>query len=157
MKRHYLGLALLLASLVAAPAHSQPAADAKPYVPDLGDLMGASQLRHFKLWFAGRSQNWELARYEIEQIRKSFEAAANAYPKSGDADIAGMMKTDGYAPLDAVKSAVDARSSAKFGVEFDKLTQACNACHRATHFGFIQVQVPTASPFSNQSFVPPPK
>ena len=67
-----------------------------------------------------------------------------------------MMKTDGYATLDAVKAAVEARSSSKFGVEFDKLTQACNACHRATHFGFIKIQVPTASPFSDQSFVPPP-
>ena len=157
MKGHYLGLALLLAPVIATPALSQPAADAKPYVPDLGDFMGATQLRHFKLWFAGRSQNWELARYEIEQIRKSFEAAATYYPKSGDADNAGMIKADGYAPLDAVKSAVEARSSSKFGAEFDKLTQACNACHRATHFGFIQVQVPTASPFSNQTFVPPPK
>ena len=83
MKRHLLGLALLLAPLVAAPAHSQQASDAKAsdakasdakaYVPDLGDFMGATQLRHFKLWFAGRSQNWDLARYEIEQIRKSYE------------------------------------------------------------------------------------
>ena len=157
MKRHYLGLALLLAPLIAAPAHSQPAAEAKPYVPDLGDFMGDSQLRHFKLWFAGRSQNWELALYEIEQIRKSFENAAIYYPRSGDADNAGLIKSEGYAPLDAVKSAVEARSSARFGVEFDKLTRACNQCHRETHFGFIQVQVPTASPFSNQTFVPPPK
>jgi hypothetical protein len=157
MKRHHLGLALLLAPLIATPALSQPAAETKPYVPDLADVMGAAQLRHFKLWFAGRSQNWELARYEIEQIRNSFEAAANDYPKSGDADIAGLIKTDGYPALDAVKSAVEARSNAKFAAEFDKLTQACNGCHRATHFGFIQIQVPTASPFSNQSFVPQPK
>ncbi len=157
MKRHLIGLALLLAPLIATPALSQLAAGAKPYVQDLGDLMGATQLRHFKLWFAGRSQNWELARYEIEQIRESFDAAAAYYPKSGDADNAGMIKTDGYAPLDAVKSAVEARSNAKFGAEFDKLTQACNACHRATHFGFIEIQVPTASPFSNQTFVPQPK
>jgi hypothetical protein len=157
MKLQRLVLALLLAPLIATPALSQPAADVKPYVPDLGDLMGAAQLRHFKLWFAGRSQNWELARYEIEQIRKSLDAAANDYPKLGDADIAGLIKTDGYPALDAVKSAVEARSNAKFGAEFDRLTQACNACHRATHFAFIQIQVPTSSPFSNQSFVPPPK
>ncbi|MGO4871618.1 MAG: hypothetical protein ACLPGW_13575 [Roseiarcus sp.] len=156
MKRHYVGLALLLAPLVAAPAHSQTAAEAKPYVPDLGDLMSATQLRHFKLWFAGRSQNWELARYEIEEIRKSFEVAANYYPKLGDIDTASMFKTDGYATLDALDAAVEARSNAKFGAEFDKLTQACNACHRATHFGFIQIQVPTASPFSDQSFIPQP-
>lgn len=157
MKRHLLGVAMLAAAVLAAPAHGQQAADTKPYTPDLGDFMGATQLRHFKLWFAGRSQNWDLARYEIEQIRKSFQAAASAYPTLGDADVAGLIKTDGYGPLDSMKAAVDAHSAAKFGAEFDKLTQACNACHRATHVGFIQIQVPTASPFSNQTFVPAPK
>jgi hypothetical protein len=157
MKLRHLVLALLLALLIATPTQSQPAAGGKAYVPDLGDIMGAAQFRHFKLWFAGRSQNWELARYEIEQIRRSFEAAANYYPRLEDADLAAKFKVDGYAALDALKSAVEARSNAKFGAEFDTLTQACNACHRATHFAFIQIQVPTASPFSNQSFVPPPK
>ncbi len=157
MKLQHLVLALLTAPLIATPTLSQPAADGKAYVPDLGDFMGAAQLRHFKLWFAGRSQNWELARYEIEQIRKSFEAAANDYPKLGDADAAAMFKTDGYATLDPLTSAVEARSNAKFGAEFDKLTQACNARHRATHFAFIQIQAPTSSPFSNQSFVAQPK
>jgi hypothetical protein len=156
MKLQRLVIALLLAPLLATPALSQPAADGKAYVPDLGDIMGAAQLRHFKLWFAGRSQNWELARYEIKQIRRSFEAAANDYSRLGDADIAGLIKTDGYPALDAVQSAVEARSNAKFGAEFDRLTQACNACHRAAHFAFIQIQVPTSSPFSNQSFLPPP-
>jgi hypothetical protein len=66
-------------------------------------------------------------------------------------------KVDGYAALDALKAAVEARNGPKFGAEFDKLTQACNACHRAAHFDFIQIQAPTASPFSNQSFLPPPK
>lgn len=157
MKRHCLGLALLLAPLIAAPTLGPRAEETAAYVPTLGDFMGAAQLRHFKLWFAGRSQNWELARYEIEQIRKSFEAAASYYPKLGDADLTAVFKVDGAAALDALNAAVEARSGSKFGVEFDKLTQACNACHRATHFGFIQIQVPTASPFSNQSFTPPPK
>jgi hypothetical protein len=157
MKRHYVGLALSLTPLLAAPAHGQPAADPKPYVPDLSDFMAAVQVRHVKLWFAGRSQNWELARYEIERIRRSLEAAASAYPKLGDADFAEMTKIDGYAPLDAVKTAVDAHNTAQFSAEFDKLTQACNSCHRATNFAFVRVQAPTASPVSNQTFAPPRK
>jgi hypothetical protein len=34
----------------------------------LGDFMGLTQLRHFKLWYAGRSKNWELADYEVENV-----------------------------------------------------------------------------------------
>ncbi len=119
--------------------------------------MGAAQLRHFKLWFAGRLQNWELAGYEVDQIRKSFEVASLYNRKLGDQDIAGKIKIDSYPPLDALKSAVESHDSPRFTVEFEKLTAACNACHEATHFGFIQIRVPTASPFSDQLFSPPEK
>jgi hypothetical protein len=92
-------------------------------------------------------------RYEIEQIRKSFEAAKLYFPKMGDIDAAAVIHADSYAPLDAFKAAADAHDRIKFNVEFDKLTAACKA-HQATHFGFIDIKVPTASPCSNQVFFP---
>ena len=52
------GLALLVLS---GNAESQSAAEA--YKPGLGDIMGAIQMRHAKLWFAGKSLNWQLAAY----------------------------------------------------------------------------------------------
>jgi hypothetical protein len=52
------------------------------------------------------------------------------------------------------KAAADAPGRIKFSMEFDNLTAACNACHQATHFGFIDIKVPTASPFSNQVLFP---
>jgi len=53
---------LTVAILLSLPAfQAQPAAE-RPYDPTLGDLMGMTQLRHFKLSYAGRSENWELAR-----------------------------------------------------------------------------------------------
>ena len=130
----------------------QAADGAKAYKPDLGDFMGLTQLRHFKLWYAGRSKNWELADYEIEQIRKSFESVKVFYPTLGDVDMAKMIDKESYAPLDALKKAVAARDEKAFGAQFDKLTAACNACHEATHFNFVRIIVPTSSPFSNQLF-----
>jgi hypothetical protein len=130
----------------------QAADGARAYAPDLGDFMGFTQLRHFKLWYAGRSKNWELADYEIEQIRKSFESVKVFYPTLGDVDMAKMIEKESYAPLDALKKAVAARDERGFGAQFDKLTAACNACHEATHFDFIRIIVPTSSPFSNELF-----
>ena len=50
--------------LVCALAVWLPAqADDRPYRPRLGDIMGATQLRHFKLWHAGKEKNWALADY----------------------------------------------------------------------------------------------
>jgi hypothetical protein len=77
-----------------------------PYVPSLGDFMGATQLRHFKLSYAGQLKNWQLADYEIEQIRQSFENARALYPRLANVDMAEMIVTESYAPLDALKKAV---------------------------------------------------
>jgi hypothetical protein len=35
---------------------------------------------------------------------------------------------------------------------FDELTNACNACHEATDFGFNVVQRPSQNPNTNQVF-----
>ena len=50
------------------PANSQeqnPPNSQERFVPRLNDMMVATQLRHFKLWYAGIVQNWALANYEL--------------------------------------------------------------------------------------------
>jgi hypothetical protein len=41
--------------------------------------MTTIQMRHIKLWFAGKLKNWDLADYELNQIRQSLEDAATLY------------------------------------------------------------------------------
>jgi hypothetical protein len=77
------------------PGADRPRADDVPFaqapsqllnrpelLPTLGDIMSATQQRHIKLWFAGRSGNWPLAAYEIQQIKDSFDKAAISPPSS---------------------------------------------------------------------------
>ena len=35
--------------------------------------MPLQQMRHIKLWFAGRAGNWPLADYEIDQLKEGFD------------------------------------------------------------------------------------
>ena len=63
-------------SLILAPL---AVAQQDTYRPPLGDIMGKIQLRHIKLWFAGKLANWELATYELDEIRASLEKAADLY------------------------------------------------------------------------------
>src|SRR5450759_722489 len=49
------------------------------YVPRLGDIMSMAQLQHMKLWFAGKSLNWDLAAYELRQLKASLVEAASLY------------------------------------------------------------------------------
>jgi hypothetical protein len=109
------------------------------YVPSLGDIMGATQLRHFKLWYAGKLKNWELAGYELGR---------------GDQNIPIENIIIVEKSLQALDSAIKDKDGEHFDNAFTDLTAACNSCHRAGQLGFIVIQMPTASPFSNQDFEP---
>ncbi|MGH2563654.1 MAG: hypothetical protein ACRDE5_04015, partial [Ginsengibacter sp.] len=42
------------------------------YAPGLGEIMGGIQMHHAKLWYAGINDNWELAQYEIDELKERF-------------------------------------------------------------------------------------
>ena len=112
------------------------------YVPDLGDLMGATQLRHIKLSFAGNLKNWDLASYEVAQIRKSFEAAAKFYPEFQDVPLAKLVADVSEPALKEIDQSIKAKDGAAFLRSFRKLAEACNSCHQAAKVGFIVMQSP---------------
>ena len=58
-------------------------------------------------------------------------------------------------PIQAIRDAIEAKDGAAFAKGYSDLTVACNACHQGIGRGFIVIQVPTASPFTDQSFSPP--
>jgi hypothetical protein len=117
--------------------------------PRLADVMSVLQSRHSKLWTAAQQRNWELTGYELELVKAGLADAIGLY---NDIPVSNITMVDG--PLKSLDSAIAARSSAAFGKAFGELTTGCNACHQSTGRGFIVMKVPTASPFSNQSFEP---
>jgi hypothetical protein len=118
------------------------------------DIMGQTQWRHFKLWFAGSLGNWELANYEVGQIGDSFDTAAKLNPTIGNIPFAQLLSRESAPPLADIGKAIAARNGKDFVRAFERLTAACNSCHAAANVGFIMIRVPTSSPFSDQSFPP---
>jgi len=150
MKYKILITAMAVGLAFSAAASGQPVAgSANPYVPRLGDIMGATQLRHIKLWFAGKEKNWALAEYELEQIRYTFQDALTLYPGLPAANMTTMT-----APTGEIDAAIKAKDSSKFAKAFGHLTTACNSCHRAQGYGYISITVPGVSPFSDERFSP---
>ncbi|MDF2115120.1 hypothetical protein PY365_06010 [Roseiarcaceae bacterium H3SJ34-1] len=121
-----------------------------PGVQRLADIMSVTQLRHIKLWFAGKSSNWKLADYELQQFRASLVEAASLYPGIPVTNVTMMAD-----PVQAVADAIKAKNSRAFANTFVALTDGCNACHRSMGLDFIVVKIPTTSPFSDQAFPPP--
>ena len=121
----------------------------QPTVPRLGDLMGMTQLRHIKLWYAGNERNWNLANYELEQIKYSFQDTMAFYPGLPLANMTTLAQ-----PAERIGEAIRAKDKAKFTKAFTELTSACNACHESQGYGFIVIKVPNSSPFSDELFPP---
>lgn len=161
MPRPTLHLLLAAAALTSGCSSKQPSPEAqdartKPYVIGLGEIMGLTQMRHAKLWFAGKASNWPLAAYELDEIREGLDDAATFHPhhKSVPRPLGGMIAEFVGPPLDDLGAAVRAKDSGKFVAAFDRLTDGCNACHREAAFGFNVVTRPTSPPVSNQNFAP---
>jgi hypothetical protein len=150
MKREVTVVVALGASIMFAAA--QPAKES--YEPGIGEFMTATQLRHAKLWFAGKQNNWDLAAYEIDEIKEGLEDAARLHPTFDGVPVARMIKTIIDPRIEELEKAVRAKSSAKFGVAFDELTSGCNSCHAGANKPFIRIQRPTESPLTNQNFAP---
>jgi hypothetical protein len=125
-----------------------------PYVPGLGEFMTLTQLRHAKLWFAGKAMNWDLAAYEIDELKEGLEDATKLYATHDGLPIGEMIKANITAPLDELAKAVAAKNAGKFNAGFDALTAACNTCHAGANHAFIKIQRPTAPPVTNQKFGP---
>jgi hypothetical protein len=150
--------ALLAASMFTAmTAHAQnapaPSAAAPPEtanpadLPGLGEIMTLQQLRHIKLWFAGRAGNWPLADYEIGELQEGFEDVDKLL---GGGTVDKMVG----APIKALQKVVDDKDRAAFPAAFDKLSAGCNTCHHTLDHPFISIQRPTSLPYSDQSFTP---
>jgi hypothetical protein len=150
MKRVVAAIVALGASVMFAAA--QPARES--YEPGLGEFMTATQLRHAKLWFAGKQNNWDLAAYEIDEIKEGLEDAARLHPSFDGVPVAEMIKTIIDPRIAGLEKTVRAKSSAKFMVAFDELTSGCNSCHAGANKPFIRIQRPTESPLTNQNFAP---
>lgn len=118
------------------------------YAPGLGEFMSSIQVHHNKLWFAGTSGNWELANFEMEEIRESIEDI-NRYNTYRPEIISLPMIVP---PLDSLESAIRQKNMAAFKSSFTLLTYTCNNCHKATKHAFNVIRIPDKPPFSNQSF-----
>lgn len=120
------------------------------YKPGLGEFMSSIQVHHAKLWFAGTNNNWELADFEINEIR---EALDDIQKFSADRPEVKSIKMIDPA-IDSVSQAIKKQDSQLFKRSFGVLTTTCNHCHKATDHGFNVIIIPTTPPVSNQQFKP---
>ena len=145
----------ILVGLVLAAGAAAAAPRTKPaYAPGLGEIMALQQMRHAKLWLAGSAGNWELASYELDELKEGFDDVMTYAPVHDGVRLAPLVKTVTDGAIPELAKAIAARDGGRFATAFDALTGGCNACHQSAKRGFIAIQRPSGLPYPNQNFAP---
>ena len=148
-RNKFLTFAVCFCRLPRSRNRSRPAATAaaKTYMPGIEEFMNVIQSEHAKLWYAASARNWELAAYQLGEIKEIMSDVEDLFPKFKNLPLDQMLDNVITGPIAELEKALDAKDFGKFAAGYGKLTEACNACHQATGNGFIVIQRP-ANPAS---------
>ena len=102
-------------------------------------------MRYIKMIIGSDRFQPSLVSLEIEKIW---------YAERSSIAQAALIKEKTEPALTDLRRAISGKNNSLFEAAYMRITAACNQCHQAAGVGFIVVQVPTKSPFSNQKFDP---
>ncbi len=122
--------------------------------PGLGDFMSTIQLHAAKLWFAGRAENWALAKYEEGELNETMDAAGMLHEKKNGVDITAVLHSVQQTQLRDLEQSIAGRNFRNFETAYDETLAACNGCHRPAGYAFIHIIRPTQEPVTNQQWKP---
>jgi hypothetical protein len=159
LRKKYKSIGALVLAALAIPVImtsfglAQPGAFSLPneeYIPHLGEIMSAIQARHVKLWYAGKAANWDLATFELRQLKSNLADAARLYTGIPVSNVTTMA-----IPMQSLEDAIAAKDIKRFSKTFSEVTEACNGCHVSMERPFIVIHTPTEQqPLGDQWFSP---
>src|SRR6266545_1154420 len=124
--------------------------------PGLGTIMIEYGHRMAALWFAGQAANWDLAQYQLTEMREIQEVAETTRPARAPA-----LKSFESSFLDPLEEQIKAKDKAKFESAYNSAVQGCNSCHGSQTsadwpqgFKFIKVQAPKDTLESIYAYTP---
>jgi hypothetical protein len=138
----------------AGTPHPEGSHEAKSYTPGIEQFMNVIQTEHAKLWYAASARNWELAAYQLGEIKEIMSDVEDLYPTFKNLPLGNMLDNVITGPIAELEKTLDAKDFGKFSAGYGKLTDACNSCHQATGMGFVVIQRPSGLAFPNQDFRP---
>jgi hypothetical protein len=125
-------------------------ASIKELAPGLGEYMTTIQLHAGKLWFAAKAANWELAQYELDELKETMEAAKGLNAEKNGVKISNVLDSVLQTQVVELDRSIKSKSPARFQKSYDDTLSACNGCHTETGHKFIQIIRPSAPPVTNQ-------
>ncbi|HEY6998884.1 MAG TPA: hypothetical protein VH851_13195 [Candidatus Binatia bacterium] len=125
---------------------------AKELAPGLGEFMTTIQLHAGKLWFAAQAANWDLAKYELDELKETMEAAKGLNEEKNGVKISNVLDSVLQTQVAGLEKTMESKSQSAFKKSYDETLSACNGCHTEAGYKFIHIVRPTAPPVTNQKW-----
>ncbi len=116
--------------------------------PGLGVIMQEIGRRFTAIFYAARAGNWDLANYQLKELREAQEVAEITRPKRKDALVS--FEETYLGGVDnptsgTLQDAINKKNFVAFNRSFKSATVGCNGCHQSTGFSFIKYRLPAKS------------
>jgi hypothetical protein len=121
--------------------------------PGLGTVMIEYGNRLSRLWFAANADNWDMAKYQLDEMTEIQEVGETTRPARQP-----MLKAFEDKYLAALDKAIGAKDKAGFTTAFNDALSGCNACHTGSSgsaaatgynwksYQFVKIEVPKIDP-----------
>jgi outer membrane murein-binding lipoprotein Lpp len=115
--------------------------------PGLGTVMIEYSQRFSKAWFAAQAKNWDLVKYQVNEMKEIQETGEIDRPNN-----ANSLKAFEAGFLDPLQKAAENKDMTAFSAAYDKAILGCNSCHTGTKnsefssFKFVKIQKPKTPP-----------
>ena len=124
--------------------------------PGLGVIMQEIGRRFTAIFYAARAGNWDLANYELKELREAQEVAEITRPKRKDALIGfeeSFLGSDTDPTEGTLQDAINKKNFIAFNKSFKSAVNGCNGCHQSQGFSFIKYRLPAKSELPLQFFL----
>ena len=124
--------------------------------PGLGTIMQEIGRRFTAIFYAARGGNWDLANYQLKELREIQEVGEITRPKRKDALVSfeeSFLGGEEDAAEGTLQDAINKKNIVAFNKSFKAATEGCNGCHQATGFSYIKYRLPRSSELPLQFFL----
>jgi hypothetical protein len=109
--------------------------------PGLGTVMIEFGHRFYISYYAAKAGNWELAKYEIEELIEAQEIAETTRPK-----YKKHLKDFEDKYLKKLEDTIKSKDFKRFEKQYTSTTKACNRCHEVNGHPYIKYKLPKEAP-----------
>jgi hypothetical protein len=138
-----------------APAPARPGLVILDFKPAMDDLMTMLvQPRHIRLFYAGQAKNWQLASFQVNELRGALARIGRTIPNYRNVNVDTAVSAIFADKLAAVNAAIKTGNETQFMAAYGEMTAACNECHKGMEHPFLVIKVPENGNFPDQDFRP---